>query len=122
MTTSTSLSIPSNYSGSCSAGRKIEASNTGWSSRLRPDGEPLIIVGIDTDAGLKRLGGKRERYESLLRKFAARQAGTVESIRESLRGGDIAGAGRGAPPLKGSAATLGAGVPSRETGQKDRVI
>src|SRR5262249_60611927 len=93
MTTSPSLSIPSNYSGSCSAGRKIEASNTGWSSRLRPDGEPLIIVGIDTDAGLKRLGGKLERYESLLRKFAARQAGTVESIRESLPGGGNAGAG-----------------------------
>jgi hypothetical protein len=54
---------------------------------LCPDANPLRIAGIDTDAGLKRLGGKRERYESLLRKFAARQAGTVESIRGSLRGG-----------------------------------
>src|SRR5215467_8043743 len=122
MTTSPSLSIPSNYSGSCSTGRKIEASNTRWSSRLRPDGEPLIIVGIDTDAGLKRLGGKRERYESLLRKFAARQAGTVESIRESLRGGDIAGAERDAHSLKGSAATLGADVLAEEAAKTEAAI
>jgi two-component system sensor histidine kinase/response regulator len=79
-------------------------------------------VGIDTDAGLKRLGGKRERYESLLRKFAARQAGTVESIRESLRGGDIAGAERDAHSLKGSAATLGADVLAEEAAKMEAAI
>jgi two-component system, sensor histidine kinase and response regulator len=77
---------------------------------LCPDANPLRIAAIDTDAGLKRLGGKRERYESLLRKFAARQAGTVESIRGSLRGGDIAAAELDAHSLKGSAITLGADV------------
>ena len=49
--------------------------------------EPLSIAGIDTDSGLKRLGGKRERYESLLRKFATKQAGTVETIRAALSAG-----------------------------------
>src|SRR5262249_45041190 len=88
----------------------------------RVDGEPLIIVGADTDAGLKRLGGKRERYESLLRKFAARQAGTVESIRGSLRGGDIAAAERGAHSLKGSAATLGADILSEEAAKAEAAI
>ncbi len=34
------------------------------------------IAGIDTSLGLKRIGGKRDRYESLLRKFAAKQAGS----------------------------------------------
>jgi two-component system sensor histidine kinase/response regulator len=70
--------------------------------------EPLSIAGIDTDSGLKRLGGKRERYESLLRKFATKQAGTVETIRAALSGGDAAAAERDAHSLKGAAATLGA--------------
>ena len=34
----------------------------------------LNNAGIDTASGLRRLGGKRERYELLLRKFSARQA------------------------------------------------
>jgi two-component system, sensor histidine kinase and response regulator len=89
---------------------------------LRPDGEPLRIVGIDTGAGLKRLGGKRERYESLLRKFAARQSGTVESIRGSLRSGDIAAAERDAHSLKGSAATLGADVLAEEAAKIEAAI
>jgi two-component system, sensor histidine kinase and response regulator len=70
--------------------------------------EPLRIAGIDTDSGLKRLGGKRERYESLLRKFATKQAGAVETIRAALSGGDAAAAERDAHSLKGAAATLGA--------------
>jgi len=72
------------------------------------DHAPLNIDGIDTEAGVKRLGGKRERYASLLRKFAARQADTVEAIRTALASGDMAAAERDAHSLKGSAATLGA--------------
>jgi two-component system sensor histidine kinase/response regulator len=70
--------------------------------------EPLSIAGIDTDSGLKRLGGRRERYESLLRKFATKQAGAVETIRAALSGGDAAAAEGDAHSLKGAAATLGA--------------
>ena len=44
---------------------------------MGPDSTALNIAGIDTALGLKSIGGKRERYESLLRKFAERQAGTA---------------------------------------------
>ena len=87
-----------------------------------PDDEPLRIAGIDTDAGLKRLGGKRERYESLLRKFAARQACTVNAIRASLSGGDIAAAERNAHSLRGSAATLGANILAGEAAKAEAAI
>ena len=78
---------------------------------------PLAIDGIDTENGLKRLGGKRERYEQLLRKFAARQAGSVEAMCAAITSGDMATAERDAHSLKGSAATLGADrlVVSRRT-------
>ena len=66
------------------------------------------IAGIDTSSGLKRIGGKRDRYESLLRKFAVKQAGTVETIRTALSAGDASAAEREAHSLKGAAGTLGA--------------
>jgi two-component system sensor histidine kinase/response regulator len=73
-----------------------------------PEGDALRIAGIDTESGLKRLGGKRERYEALLRKFADRQAEAVDAIRAALSAGDMATAEREAHSLKGAAATLGA--------------
>jgi len=75
---------------------------------LGPDTDLLKIAGIDMSLGLKQVGGKRERYESLLRKFASRQAGTVTAIRAALAAGDAASAEREAHSLKGAAATLGA--------------
>jgi two-component system, sensor histidine kinase and response regulator len=75
---------------------------------LEPDANALKIVGIDTNLGLKRIGGKRERYESLLRKFAGQQAGVAEAIRDALSVGDTSTAEREAHSLKGAASTLGA--------------
>ncbi|HMK21335.1 MAG TPA: Hpt domain-containing protein [Terriglobales bacterium] len=66
------------------------------------------ITGIDTELGLKSVGGKLERYESLLRKFAQRQGGTVEAIRGALLVGDVSTAEREAHSLRGAASTLGA--------------
>ena len=66
------------------------------------------IAGIDRHLGLKSVGGKRERYESLLRKFAGRQVGAVEAIRAALSVGDTSTAERDAHSLKGAASTLGA--------------
>lgn len=88
---------------------------------MGPD-RPLKIVGIDTDSGLKRLGGKRERYESLLRKFAVRQAGTVRVMLTALSRGDVAGAEREAHSLKGSAATLGADLLAEAAGKAESAI
>ena len=79
-----------------------------WSHPLDPDADTLKIAGIDTSLGLKQVGGKRERYESLLRKFAIRQAEAVTAIRTALAVGDAATAAREAHFLKGVAATLGA--------------
>ena len=75
---------------------------------MGPDSAALNIAGIDTALGLKNTGGKRERYESLLRKFAERQAGTAEAIRGAISVGDASTAGREAHSLKGAASTLGA--------------
>lgn len=75
---------------------------------MDPDANALKIVGIDTNLGLKRIGGKRERYESLLRKFAGQQAGAAEAIRRALSVGDASTAEREAHSLKGAASTLGA--------------
>jgi two-component system, sensor histidine kinase and response regulator len=74
---------------------------------LGPDSSTLNIVGIDTSIGLKNTGGKPERYESLLRKFAEKQVGTAEAIRGALSVGDASKAGREAHSLKGAASTLG---------------
>ena len=70
--------------------------------------EGLAIEGIDTEAALKRLGGKRERYEALLRKFADKQAGTIVAVRTALASGDVATAEREVHSLKGAASSLGA--------------
>ena len=69
--------------------------------------DTLNIAGIDAHLGLKSVGGKRERYESLLRKFAGRQAGAVVAIRSALSVGDTSTAERAAHSLKGAASTLG---------------
>jgi len=68
----------------------------------------LAIPGIDVRAGLKRTGSNRRRYESLLRKFAEQQAGTIASMQVALSKGDAATAERAAHSLKGAAGTLGA--------------
>lgn len=69
---------------------------------------PLKIAEIDVASALKRMGGNRSRYESLLRRFAQKQANVVEAIRELLSTGDVATAERTAHSLKGAASTLGA--------------
>jgi two-component system, sensor histidine kinase and response regulator len=68
----------------------------------------LVISGIDVRAGLKRTGGHRERYETLLRKFAEQQLAATETMRAALSAGDAATAERIAHSLKGAAGTLGA--------------
>jgi PAS domain S-box-containing protein len=68
----------------------------------------LVIPGIDVRSGLKRTGGHRERYETLLRKFAEQQLGATEAMRAALSAGDAATAERTAHSLKGAAGTLGA--------------
>ena len=74
------------------------------------DSDPLEIPGVDTKSALRRTGGNRKRYESLLRRFAEPSAGAVEEIRAALFAGDTSTAARAAHSLKGAAANLGAGA------------
>ena len=89
---------------------------------MDPDTGALKIAGIDTSLGLKRIGGKRERYESLLRKFAGRQAGTAEAIRAALSVGDASTAEREAHSLKGAASTLGATALAEQAAKVETAI
>jgi len=71
---------------------------------------------------LKRTGGNRQRYETLLRKFAEQQAGTAATMRAALAGGDAATAERAAHSLKGAAATLGANALSEAAARAEIAI
>ena len=82
----------------------------------------LKAAGIDTAFGLKAIGGKRERYELLLRKFAVRQAGSAEAIRSALLVGDNSTAEREAHSLKGVAGTLGATALAEQAAKVEAAI
>jgi two-component system sensor histidine kinase/response regulator len=85
------------------------------------DGE-LVIPSIDVHSGLRRTGGNRARYVTLLRKFAEQQADIVATIQAALFGGDAATAERAAHSLKGAAATLGANALSEAAARAETAI
>jgi len=68
----------------------------------------LLIPGIDFANGLKRTGGNRKRYESLLQRFADSQSSALDDIRAALAANDSPTARRIAHSLKGASANLGA--------------
>jgi two-component system sensor histidine kinase/response regulator len=81
------------------------SSSTPASSAVSGD---LLIPGIDTATALKRTGGNRKRYESLLQRFAESQALAVIDIQSALAAKDFTTANRLAHSLKGASANLGA--------------
>ena len=66
------------------------------------------MPGIDTDAGLARIGGKVSSYMKLLGKFSENQASAIEEIRTAVSAGDQELAVRTAHSLKGASGALGA--------------
>ncbi len=68
----------------------------------------LLVTGIDTTTALKRTGGNRRRYESLLQRFAESQTLIVNDIQSALASNDSPAANRLAHSLKGASANLGA--------------
>ena len=90
--------------------------------KVPADSTPLEIPGIDTESALKRTGGNRQRYESLLRRFADSQGGAVGEIRAALRSQDSANAQRIAHSLKGAAANLGASALASAAGSAELAI
>jgi len=86
------------------------------------DSAPLEIAGIDTQSALKRTGGNRQRYVSLLRRFADSQVGAVGEIRAALKAQDSATARQIAHSLKGAAANLGANALATAAGSAEVAI
>jgi two-component system sensor histidine kinase/response regulator len=78
------------------------------SSAPAGDSDSLVIPGIDTATALRRTGGNRKRYESLLNRFADSQAAAANDIHAALARNDSPTAQRLAHSLKGAAANLGA--------------
>jgi two-component system sensor histidine kinase/response regulator len=96
-----------------------DASHT---ARTNCDGDALQISGIDTKAALRRTGGNRQRYESLLNRFADSQAEAVQEIRNALAAGDIPVAERTAHSLKGAAGNLGATALAEEAAKAEIAV
>jgi HPt (histidine-containing phosphotransfer) domain-containing protein len=67
-----------------------------------------VISGIDTVTALKRTGGNRKRYESLLRRFAESESDAIFQVRAALAANDSATARRLVHSMKGASANLGA--------------
>jgi len=94
-----------------SASASIEATSvSAITSASIPSAAPdhLHVPGIDTATALKRTGGNRKRYESLLQRFADSQSRVIDDIRAALAAQDSPTAQRFAHSLKGASANLGA--------------
>jgi two-component system sensor histidine kinase/response regulator len=74
--------------------------------------ELTAIAGVDTEGGLRRVGGNERLYRAMLRQYAEDQADTAPALRAALAAGDMKTAERLAHTLKGLSATLGIKRPS----------
>jgi two-component system sensor histidine kinase/response regulator len=103
-------------------GRAARGGSAAHGADGRAGDTDLVIPGIDVPAGLRRTGGNRKRYATLLRKFAEQQAGAVDAIEAALSLGDAGTAERTAHSLKGAAATLGANSLSEAAARTETAI
>ena len=87
---------------------RVMASGTAPACALSAASDLPAIPGIDTVTALKRTGGDRRRYESLLSRFADSECSVPSDIRAALAANDTVTAQRLAHSLKGAAANLGA--------------
>ena len=71
------------------------------------EGPGLSLEGIDTAAGIARVGGSERAYRRLLKKFRSGQGDAVAGIRTAVAAGDQELAVRTAHSLKGAAGALG---------------
>ncbi|MBF0214691.1 MAG: response regulator, partial [Magnetococcales bacterium] len=75
------------------------------------------ISGIDTRAGMKRMGGNLDGYLKLLNRFVSNQRGATMAMRHALEEEERASAERIAHTLKGVAATIGADELAKKAAQ-----
>jgi two-component system sensor histidine kinase/response regulator len=86
------------------------------------DGELPEIEGLDAVVGLRRVGGNRDVYLRLLRRFAEGQGGAAHRVREALAAGERASAEREAHTVKGVAANLGLTTLSDHAAALERAV
>ena len=82
------------------------------------------ITGLDVKSGIRRVAGKRDFYEKLIRQFCdGEESRTVETVRSLLADNQPEDAERAAHSLKGVAGTLGAQeIQSRAEGLKPQSV
>uniref|UniRef100_UPI0035673F3F Hpt domain-containing protein n=1 Tax=Pontiella sp. TaxID=2837462 RepID=UPI0035673F3F len=71
-----------------------------------PEQLRLQIDGLDMEAGLRRMAGRPELYETILKSFADSHADSITKLKTALESGDDRTAKRLAHSLKGAAATI----------------
>ena len=104
------------------AAQNVAAAAVVTAQKPPADSAPLEIPGIDTQTALKRTCGNRQRYVSLLQRFADSQVGAVGEIHTALKAKDSATAQRIAHSLKGAAANLGANALATAAGSAEVAI
>jgi PAS domain S-box-containing protein len=77
-------------------------------SKTSTDELALAIEGIDTEAGIARMGGNQSGYRKLLLKFVDNQKGAVDDILAAREGDNNEDAVRYAHTLKGVSGSIGA--------------
>jgi CheY-like chemotaxis protein len=82
----------------------------------------LVIAGVDTANGLKRVAGNRVLYRKLLEKYVEGQAGAPAALRAALISGDRATAERIAHTAKGVSGNIGAEQPQQAAGVLEQAI
>jgi len=80
------------------------------------------VPGLNQELGLKRAGGRKTLYLTLLGLFVTQHRGDVLTIRRALNVGEPTAASRGAHSLRSVAATLGAEGLARQAGLVEEAI
>ena len=92
------------------------------SSTKEPLGVFPELPGIDTEAGLQRMGGDPNRYRKLLQRFLANHGGILEEVEEACKAGDEETAIRLAHTLKGVAGNIGARQVQLDAGELETTL
>ncbi len=83
---------------------------------------PTAVQGLDMEAGLRRVLGKKPMYISMLRKFCSGQRDAAARIEAALSAGNADAAERNAHTLKGLAGNIGAAALQADAGVVEAAI
>jgi len=85
--------------------------------------EPVLVIpGVDTASGLRRVAGNHGLYKKLLEKYIEGQAGAAAGLRAALDAGDRGTAERIAHTTKGVSGNIGAEAPQQAAAALEQAI